>query len=339
MGMFDEILKKTAEPLALSFAEAKGAMDEVMLGKVSPVKLAAWLTALRVKGETADEIAGFAASLRANSLHVQCKDPNCVDTCGTGGDGLGTLNISTAAAFIAAGAGVTVAKHGNRAASSQSGSADVLAELGVNVNASKGQAEKSLNSDGVAFLFAQVMHPAMRHAMPVRKELGFRTAFNLIGPLSNPASSKRAVIGVFSADRLGLMAEAALRLGFEHAFIVHSRDGMDEISVSAPTDVREVREGKIFDYVISPEQFGMPRHMISDLRGGSAKENAAAMMKLFTNNGSAAFKDVAVLNAAAAIVASGKMKGWTSAILAAKESLENGSALAKLENMIRMYEA
>lgn len=335
---FDEILFKTIEKFSLNFEEAKFAMNEVMQGKVSNVKLAAWLAALRVKGETPDEIAGFASSLRENSIRIQCSDSNCIDTCGTGGDKAGTFNISTAAAFVAAGAGVPVAKHGNRAASSKSGSADILAELGVRLDVTKDKIEKSLNENGIAFLFAQSLHPAMKNAALVRKELGFRTVFNFIGPLSNPAGIKRSIIGVPSDEFCITIARALLKLGFERAFVVHSKDGLDEISISAPTHVCELVNEKILEYEFDPQNYGIPRGSLSDVKGGSPVENAEIMRLLLSGKLPGPIEDIVVINAAAAIIVYGKTDSWIDAISLARQSIKNGLALLKLQKLIEIYE-
>ncbi|MEM4247946.1 MAG: anthranilate phosphoribosyltransferase [Candidatus Nanoarchaeia archaeon] len=335
---FDEILSKTIERDSLNFEEAKFAMNEVMQGKVSSVKLAAWLTALRVKGETPDEIAGFASSLRENSIRIQCSDPNCIDTCGTGGDKAGTFNISTAAAFVAAGAGTTVAKHGNRAASSKSGSADILAELGVKLDVSKDKIEKSLNENGIAFLFAQSLHPAMKNAAPVRKELGFRTVFNFIGPLSNPAGIRRSIVGVPSDEFCMTIARALLKLGFERAFIVHSKDGLDEISISAPTHICEVVNKTILEYEFDPINYGIQRAPLSAIKGGTPAENAEIMKLLLGGKLAGPLEDIVVINAAAGIIVYGKANSWQEAISLARQSIRNGLALLKLKKLIEIYE-
>ncbi len=336
--MFEDAFRKSISSQSLTFAESKDAMNEVMRGVVSPIKLSAWLTALSIKGENADEIAGFAASLRENAVAINCSDKNSVDTCGTGGDGASTFNISTAAAFVASGAGVTVAKHGNRAVSSSSGSADILRELGVNINAAHEKVERCLNETGIAFLFAPLLHPAMKYAMPVRKELGFRTVFNIIGPLANPAASKRAVLGVFSEPLCDLMADAAIKLGFDRAFIVHGKDGLDEISTSMDTQICEIRGGKVQKYCFSPGKYGIPRSSHSDLKGGSPSENAIVMRKLLSGKLDGHLKNIVVLNAAAAILAADKCENWEDGLKMAGNSLESGAANEKLNKLIDYYE-
>ena len=330
----DSTLKILSEKGSLSFLDAKKSMDEIMSGQIPPAKLAAWLTALKAKGETSAEIAGCAASLRENLTPVKCADTNAVDTCGTGGDGAGTFNVSTAAAFVAAGAGITVAKHGNRSVSSSSGSADILSALGVNVNSSVSTMEKCLDEIGIAFLFAPLLHPAMKSAMPVRRELGFRTVFNIIGPLANPAGIKRAVIGVFSEKLCSPVAEAALQLGYEHAIIVHGLDGLDEMTTTADTKICEVRNGKINEYLFSPEKYGIAKASPDDLKGGTPAENAETMGKIFSGEIHGQLKEIVVLNAAAALLVSGKFDSWKSALEASRRSIESGAAAEKLEKLV-----
>jgi anthranilate phosphoribosyltransferase len=330
----EESLKKLLDSQNISFAEAEAAMKEIMTGKVSDIKLASWLTALRMKGEMPEEIAGCASVMRECSETIKCEDPKAVDIVGTGGDGANTINVSTASAFVAAGAGVTVAKHGNRAVSSKSGSADVLSEMGVNINISPERMEECLNSQGIAFLFAPLLHPAMKYAMPVRKEMGVRTVFNILGPLTNPAKTKRYVLGVYDDNLCMRIARAALNLDFEHSMIVHGNDGLDELTVTGATHVCELKDKEIMEYKISPEEVGMNLSKPGDLRGGTPKENAEIIRDILSGKHLGAKRDIVILNAAAAIYVADKADCWEYAIEAAEESIESGLALKKLKDLI-----
>jgi anthranilate phosphoribosyltransferase len=330
----DESLKKLLNLENLSFSEAESAMKEIMTGKVSHIKLASWLTALRMKGESPEEIAGCASVMRECSESIKCEDPKAVDIVGTGGDGANTINVSTAAAFVAAGAGVTVAKHGNRAVSSKSGSADVLGELGVNINISPKRMEECLNSQGIAFLFAPLLHPAMKHAMPVRKELGVRTVFNVLGPLTNPAKTKRYVLGVYDEVLCMSLARAAVNLDFDHSMIVHGSDGLDELTVTGPTHVCELKDKEIMEYKISPEQLGFNLSKLEKLKGGTSTENAEIIREILSGKHSGPKKDIIILNAAAAIYVADKADCWEYAIERAEESIESGLALKKLKALV-----
>ncbi|MCX6983147.1 MAG: anthranilate phosphoribosyltransferase [Lentisphaerae bacterium] len=320
---------------SLDFEESKAAMLEIMNGHTSEIKLAAWLTALRMKGETSDEIGGCAAAMNSCSIKLHCLDDKVIDTCGTGGDYSGTFNISTAAAFIAAGAGVTVAKHGNRAVSSKSGSADILSEIGLNLKIPVETMEYCLNKIGIAFLFAPNLNPAMKHAMPVRIEMGIRTVFNIIGPLCNPANAKRAVIGVYDKKLCPIMADAAKSLGKEHVMIVHGGDGIDEITTTTTTHICELRNGKIREYEFDPlKTLGIPRSTPSEILGKSPSENARTLTGILAGDEKGPVRDVVVLNAAAAIVVSGKALKWEEAFAKAEESIISGNAHAKLKYLV-----
>lgn len=328
-------LQKLLVHESLDFEEAKTTMLEIMNGHASEIKLAAWLTALRMKGETSDEVGGCAAAMNSCGVKLHCLDDKVIDTCGTGGDSVGTFNISTAAAFIAAGAGVTVAKHGNRAVSSKSGSADILSEIGLNLNIPIETMEYCLNKIGIAFLFAPSLNPAMKHAMPVRIDLGIRTVFNIIGPLCNPANARRAVIGVYDKKLCSIMARAAKSLGKEHVMVVHGGDGIDEITTTATTHICELRNGEIREYEFDPlKTLGIPRSSPYQILGRSPTENAKTLTEIFTGDEKGPIRDIVVLNAAAAIMVSGKNLKWDEAFAMAEESIVNGNAHAKLKALV-----
>ena len=331
MNIFDKTLEKLIHQEDLSYDEAYGAMISIMNGEVPPIRLAAWLTLLKVKGEKAPEISGSAAAMREKSLKIKANDKDTVDTCGTGGDCSGTFNVSTAAAIIASGAGLTVAKHGNRAVSGKCGSADVLEKIGVNINMTPENAEKCLNETGITFLFAPNFHPAMKYAAPVRKELGFRTIFNILGPLCNPAEVKKAVIGVYSRHLCKILAEAASKIGYEDLLVLHSDDGLDEISLSAPTFICEIRNGEIIEYEFNPVHHGFNLISSESFAGGDAEKNAKIILDILDpQKPDSPMRQMAILNASAAIFASKKTRNWDNAIESARESVSKGAALKKL---------
>ncbi|HCE43822.1 MAG TPA: anthranilate phosphoribosyltransferase [Lentisphaeria bacterium] len=328
-------LQKLIRNESLAFEEAKSVMQEIMSGQVSSIKLASWLTALRMKGETPEELGGCAAAMNANGIKIHCLDENVIDTCGTGGDGSGTFNISTAAAFVAAGAGATVAKHGNRAVSSKSGSADILSELGMNINMGVEDMEYCLNKIGIAFLFAPNFHPAMKHAMPVRVELGIRTIFNIMGPLCNPANARNAVIGVYDRKLCSVMARAAKTLGKEHVMVVHGNDGLDEITTTTTTHICELRDGEIHEYEFDPfKTLGLPKSRAADLIGREPRENANTFKEIISGETTGPLRDIIVLNSAAAIIVSGKALEWNEAFALAEKSLSDGHAYAKFKSLV-----
>lgn len=334
MSYINMTLNKLVENKSLTFEEAQKAMEEIMTGKVSPVKLASWLTALRMKGETPEEIAGCAAVMSIHATKIACSDPKAIDIVGTGGDGSHTFNISTAAAFIAAGAGITVAKHGNRAVSSLSGSADVLSELGVNINLGAIEIEACLNKIGIAFLFAPLLHTAMKHAMPVRKELGMRTVFNILGPLSNPAGIKRIVLGVYDKNLCLVVAKAAVSLGVEYVMVVHGNDGLDEITTTTSTHICEVHNTELREYEFDPVALGMSRACTEDLKGKSSSENAKLLRAIISGKEKGRTRDIVLLNAAAGILVAGKAPDWSRALTEAEKSITSGNAFAKLNALI-----
>ncbi|MBI4499352.1 MAG: anthranilate phosphoribosyltransferase [Chloroflexi bacterium] len=318
----------------LSQEEAAAVMGEIMEGQATPAQLAGFLVALRIKGETVDEIAGFAQVMRDKALRVPF-DGSTVDTCGTGGDGSGTFNISTAAAFVVAGAGLTVAKHGNRAASSQCGSADVLEALGVKLELTPEQVAACMKEAGIGFMFAPAFHPSMRHAGPTRRELGIRTVFNILGPLTNPAGAQAQVLGVGSDGLLPKMAAALQRLGSRHALVVHSSDGLDEISISGPTRVYECRGEALRDYVVRPEDVGLAPAPQAAIKGGTPQENARILRALL-QGARGPVRDVVLLNAGAALLAGDAASDLKEGVALAQQALDSGRALEKLEALVRV---
>jgi anthranilate phosphoribosyltransferase len=331
--MIRDALARIAAGRDLTMAEARDVMMEIMEGQATPAQIGAFLVALRMKGETTDEIAGCAQAMRENAVAVKPKRDALVDTCGTGGDGGGTFNISTTVAFVAAGAGLAVAKHGNRSVSSRCGSADLLQALGVNVQFSAEQAARCIDEVGIGFLFAPLFHPAMKHALPPRQEIGLRTIFNLLGPLSNPAGATRQLVGVYDPNLTETVAEVLLALGGEHAFVVHGADGLDELSVTGPNRVSQLRDGHVETFSIDPRELGLPQARLSDLSGGNAEENAATTTALLKGE-KGPKRDVILLNAAAALVAGGKAESLGDGLELAAEAVDSGAALGKLNELV-----
>lgn len=327
-------LSKVASKKNLSGAESAEVFGEIMSGEVDVAIMAAFLTALKMKGETVDEVVGAASAMRARATFINAGSAAPIDTCGTGGDGMNTFNISTTSAFIAAGAGVPVAKHGNRAATSKCGSGDVLGELGFNLDVHASVMEHCLQEEGIAFLFAPKMHPAMRFAAPVRKALGFRTIFNLLGPLVNPAGATGQVVGVFEAGYTEFVAECLNRMGVRRAFVVHAADGMDEISVCTPTRVSELRDCSIKTSEFNPRKYFPDGANFSDLKGGDAKVNAQILLDVLSGKLRNGARDICLLNAAAAIVVGGKTDDFGAALEMARDSLDSGAALKKLKTLV-----
>ena len=315
----------------LTFDEAHAFMGLVMTGEVSQTRLAAALAALRVRGETAEEIAGFALAMREAAVTLEfARGPILFDTCGTGGDGANTFNISTSAAFVVAAAGVPVAKHGNRAASSKSGSADVLEALGVHLEASPQTVGEAIEKLGVGFLFARAYHPAMRYAAPVRAELATRTVFNFLGPLTNPAHPTHQVMGVFSSALTGKLAQVMGLLASEGAMVVHGA-GLDELTVCGENTVAEFRSGKLLEYTLKPEEVGLERHEATRLHGGDPLENAGIVARVLAGDGTAAQRDVVAFNAGAALFVAGAEKNIRDGVSRALEVLASGEAMRLLE--------
>lgn len=327
-------LSKVASKKNLSGAESAEVFGEIMSGEVDGAIMAAFLTALKMKGETVDEVVGAASAMRARATFINAGSAAPIDTCGTGGDGMNTFNISTTSAFIAAGAGVPVAKHGNRAATSKCGSGDVLGELGFNLDVHASVMEHCLQEEGIAFLFAPKMHPAMRFAAPVRRALGFRTIFNLLGPLVNPAGATGQVVGVFEAGYTEFVAECLNRMGVRRAFVVHAADGMDEISVCTPTRVSELRDCSIKTSEFNPRKYFPDGANFSDLKGGDAKVNAQILLDVLSGKLRNGARDICLLNAAAAIVVGGKTDDFGAALEMARDSLDSGAALKKLKTLV-----
>jgi len=334
---------------SLSREEARAVMAEVLAGKCTDAQIAALLVALHMKGETVEEIVGFAEAIRAAaaplSLHPNhtvdvsgTERDALVDTCGTGGDASGTFNISTATAFVVVGAGVRVAKHGNRSVTSKCGSADVMEALGVNINLPPTRLSACLDEVGIAFLFAPAMHSAMKYVQSARRELRLRTVFNLLGPLTNPAHASAQVVGVYSAALVEKLAEALSMLGLHRAFVVHGLDGLDEITITGPTRIAEVREGTIRTYEVTPEEFGMKRGTIDDISGGDAAANACIIRDILVGKRSPR-RDVVLLNAAAALVAAGKADHLTDALPLASKSIDSGAAAEKLQALVEFTNA
>ena len=334
MALLRDALRKAASGEALAAGEAERALEEIMSGAASPELTAALLTALRVRGESVGEIVGFARAMRHFAASVEAPE-DVVDTCGTGGDAKGTINISTAAAFVARGAGVTIAKHGNRAATSLAGSADVLEALGAEIDLGPGEVGRCIREAGVGFMFARTHHPAMRHVVPVRAELPFRTIFNLLGPLTNPAGAQRQLVGVFGAGYVRPMAEALGGLGAEKALVVHGRDGLDEITVTGPTLVAEVSAGEVSEYEISPEDLGLGRHEPDGLLGGDARTNARILRDVFSGEERGAARDVVLANAGAAIYVAGQAGALREGVRLAQESISTGAASKALDSFVR----
>jgi len=318
----------------LSIKESSDVFDEIMGGDVPEAVMAAFLTALKCKGECVDEIVGAASAMRAKATFVNAGESSPIDTCGTGGDGLNTFNISTTSAFIIAGAGVSVAKHGNRAATSKSGSADVLAQLGFNLDVSAAVMEHCLQENGIAFLFAPKMHPAMRFAAPVRKMLGFRTIFNILGPLINPAGALSQVIGVFDASYTELLAYSLKALGSNRAIVAHAADGMDEISPCSLTRISELKNGSVSTYEFNPCQYLDNIGDFADLRGEDAAFNARKTLDILEGRDRSAATDACLLNAAAGIYVAGAAEDFAGALGRARESLSSGAARQKLAKLV-----
>ena len=328
-------LNKIIDRVDLTREEAELVMTDIMTGQCTDSQIAGWLTALRMKGETADEIAAGISVMRANVLGIKCNDSNAIDIVGTGGDGIGTWNISTASVFVAAGAGLTVAKHGNRALSSKSGSADVLSSLGINTACSVETMETALNNIGISFLFAPLLHPAMKYAIGPRREMGVRTLFNLLGPMTNPAGVRRGLIGVFNKEYCKILAEAGQKLNETHMFFVHGLDGLDEVSVTGPTYVCEVKDALLTEYEITPEQYGLKSWPLDDLLGGEPEVNAKELREVL-NGKKCAYRDAIILNAAIGMYTSGKYDSIQDAVNAAIESIDSGKAIAKLDALIEV---
>ncbi len=337
MERFRALIGKVATGATLTREEAAHAFDKMMSGEATPAQMGAFLMALRLRGETVEEITGAVSTMRAKMLRVEAPK-DAIDVVGTGGDATGSYNISTCAAFIVAGAGVPVAKHGNRALSSKSGAADVLAALGVRIELTPEEISRCIKEAGIGFMFAPAHHPAMKHVGPTRVELGTRTIFNLLGPLSNPAGVKRQMVGVFARPWIEPLANVLGALGSERAIVVHGSDGLDEITTSGPTYVAELSGGKVKTYEIKPEDVGLKRAKPEELRGGDAMHNAEALRGVLASK-PGAFRDVALINAAAALLVADKAKSLKEGLELAAKSVDTGAARKRLERLVEISNA
>jgi len=346
--MIHEALEQVVAGEDMSRAEAAAAMEEILAGRASDSQIAALLTAMRMKGETVDELVGFATAMRRHATPAfqgrgHLADESLVDTCGTGGDASGTFNVSTAAAFVVAGAGVRVAKHGNRSISSRCGSADVLEHFGVWIDMPAELVARAIEEIGIGFLFAPAVHAATRHAMTARRELKMRTVFNLLGPLTNPAGASAQVVGVYDESYTELMARALGELGVKRAFVVHGADGLDEISISGETYVAELRDGVVRGLTLTPEDFGLHRAPLDEIRGGDAAQNAGIIHKilgrsmLYREHGP--HREIVLANASAALVAAGRAADFLEGVHLAAKSIDSGAAREKLEALVAFSQA
>ncbi len=343
--MIKEAIIKIAEKENLTQAEMTQAFEEIMSGVAEPAQISAFITGLRLKGETVDEITAGAKVMRKFATKIDVRgsvdidrdeinieEETIVDTCGTGGSGTNTFNISTTVSFVVAGCGIKVAKHGNRSASSRCGSADVLEEMGINLNLAPEQVEKCTKTIGIGFMFAPLFHSAMKYAVPVRKAIGIRTIFNILGPLSNPANATCQVLGVYDKNLTKVMAQVLNNLGVKRAFVVHGLDTLDEISITGPTQISELKDKRVRTYIITPEKYGFKRTSLEDIKGGNAQENARAVL-LVLEGEKGPKRDVILLNAGYAIYAADKAKTIKGAIKRAEESIDSGAALEKLNQL------
>jgi anthranilate phosphoribosyltransferase len=334
---FKALIARVASGTSLTRQEAAVAFDRMMSGEATPSQMGGLLMALRVRGETVDEITGAVTTMRAKMLGVKAP-PDAVDVVGTGGDASGSFNISTCAAFIVAGAGVPVAKHGNRALSSKSGAADVLGALGVNIELTPDQVGRCIAEAGIGFMFAPAHHPAMKNVGPTRVELGTRTIFNLLGPLSNPASVKRQMVGTFSKQWVEPMAQVLKNLGAHAIWVVHGSDGLDEITISGPTSVAALENGKIRTFEVTPEDAGLSRAPPEALRGGDGEANARTLLGVLEGK-KGPYRDVSLINAAAALIVAGKARDLKDGAALAAKSIDSGQAKTRLERLIKVSNA
>jgi anthranilate phosphoribosyltransferase len=334
---FKALIAKAATGTALTREEAARGFDRMMSGEATPSQMGGLLMALRVRGETVDEITGAVTAMREKMLRV-IAPPDAIDVVGTGGDASGSYNISTCAAFIVAGAGVPVAKHGNRALSSRSGAADVLGALGVKIELAPDAVGRCISEAGIGFMFAPAHHPAMKNVGPTRVELGTRTIFNLLGPLSNPAGVRRQMVGVFSRHWVEPLAQVLKNLGSESVWVVHGSDGLDEITISGPTAVAALENGTVREFEISPDDVGFARAKPESLRGGDAQENAQALLEVLKGK-KGAFRDVALLNAAAGLIVAGRAKDLKAGVALATKSVDSGEAEGRLDRLIAISNA
>lgn len=330
-----QALRTLIEGVHLSREQAKSVMNIIMSGEATPAQIAGVVTALRIKGETKDEITGFAEVMREHSGRVLTEQEGLLDTCGTGGSGIHKFNISTASSIIAAAAGIRVAKHGNRAMSGKAGSADVLEALGVQITITPEQAAACLEQIGICFMFAQLYHPSLRHAAAPRRELGIRTIFNMLGPLTNPAGADRQLLGLYDRSRTSTVAEVLNDLGLKRALVVSSHDGLDEISISAPTQISELRDGVVTTFDLTPEEIGLRRFPIEDVMGGEPADNAALIRAIFAGEQRGAYRDVVLANAGACIYVGGMAESLREGAAIAAEVIDSGKAERKLHELIQ----
>lgn len=341
-----EAIRALVDGRDLTRIEAAAAMDAIMSGQATNAQIAAFLTALRMKGETVEELIGFAQVMRQKVVRVRTRAAELaaltgtdremlIDTCGTGGDAAGTFNVSTATAFVVAGAGLKVAKHGNRSVSSLCGSADVVEALGVNLDLPPAKVARCIDEVGIGFLYAPLLHTAMKHVMAARREMGIRTVFNLLGPLTNPAAANAQVIGVYSAALTEPLARVLAELGTIRAFVVHGADGLDEISNTGESRLSEVREGVVRTFTVRPEDFGLPRATIQDLRGGDREQNAQ-IIRAILDGEPGPRRDIVLMNAAAALVAGGRARDLKEGVALAAHAIDTGAARAKLDALVRL---
>jgi anthranilate phosphoribosyltransferase len=328
--MIEQALKNLSGGKNLTGDEMQAAIEEILAGSVPTPQIVAFLTTLSQKGETVEEVTAAVLVMRKHCVNIKASDKVVLDTCGTGADEKGTFNVSTAVAFIAAGCGITVAKHGNRSVSSRCGSADILEALGININMEKAEIEECLKDIGIAFLFAQKLHPAMKHAMEARKRIGAKTIFNLLGPLSNPAGARHQLVGVYEKRWVEILAQVLGNLGAAHALVVHGEDGLDELTTTASTFVAEFRHGQVETYSLVPEDFGIKRARLEDLEGSDAATNAKIILDVFNGKPGPA-RDIILFNAAAAVYAADKAGSIKEALKLAQDSIDKKKALKKLE--------
>lgn len=332
MTDFKSLIAKVADGHSLSSGDAEAAFDAMMSGDATSGQIGAFLMALRVRGETVDEITAGAKIMRAKAVHVPAPE-NAIDTCGTGGDASGTYNISTAASFAVAACGAPVAKHGNKALSSKSGSAEVLEKLGVKLDIGPEQIRRCIDEAGIGFMFAPAHHSAMKHVGPTRAELGTRTIFNLLGPLSNPAGAKFQVVGVFDDKWVEPLAHVLKNLGSTRVWVMHGSDGLDELTTTGPSRVAELKDGSISTFEVTPEEVGLPRASAADLKGGDPDENTAALRRLLDGE-SGAYRDIVALNAAASLVVAGKAPTLKDGVKMAGDAIASGAAKAALDKLV-----
>lgn len=331
--MIKEAISKVVDGFDLVRDEMIVCMNEIMTGEATPAQIASFLTALRLKGETVEEITGAAMVMREKATKIELSGETVIDTCGTGGSGTNTFNISTASAFVVSGAGLKVAKHGNRAVSSQCGSADVLKALGVNIDVAPDKVKECIEKIGIGFLFAPLFHGAMKYAIEPRREIGIRTIFNILGPLTNPAGASCQVLGVYSKDLTEVIASVLKNLGTKRAFVVHGLDSLDEITIADKTKITELKDKKIKTFYIKPQDFKMKKASLKDIRGGSPKENAEIIKEILAGK-KGPRQDVVLLNSAAALVAGGFASDFKKGIKLANESIESGRGVVKLDKLI-----